>query len=129
MNIVKEEWRPVDGYENYEVSNFGRVKSLNYHRTDKEGILKPGKNKDGYLYVGLCRNGKMKYFKVHKLVAEAFLPNPECFEQVNHKDEDKTNNCVSNLEFCDAKYNSNFGSRNKRIASALSKPVPPAVSC
>ena len=117
--LKKEEWRPVKGYEGlYEVSNFGRVKSLNYNHTGKEKILKPFKRKDGYLQVILCRNGKGKMFSVHRLVASAFLPNPNNLPQVNHKDEVKTNNCVSNLEFCDCKYNINYGSHNERVAAA-----------
>lgn len=125
-----EIWRPVKGYEGlYEVSSLGYVKSLNYHRTGKEKILKPAKNKYGYLFVALYRNGKRKMSKLHRLVAEAFIPNPEGFKQVNHIDEDKTNNVVSNLEFCDCKYNNNFGTRNERSAvsqrnhPAKSKPV------
>lgn len=115
----KEIWKPVEGFEGlYEVSNLGRVKSLSNNKSRKERILKPAKTKNGYLYVGLCRNGKMKYFKVHRLVATAFIPNPEGLPEVNHKDESKSNNCVSNLEFCDRKYNINYGSHNKRAASA-----------
>ena len=121
MNII-EKWKPIDGFEGlYEISNLGRVKSLNY---GKEKILKPQNNgKGGYLYVELWKNGKGKKFRVHRLVASAFLPNPEGFEQVNHINEDKTNNIVSNLEFCDAKYNNNYGTRTKRSAAALSKVV------
>lgn len=119
-----EIWKPVKGYEGlYEISNFGRVKSLGNDKSRKEKILKPIKDKGGYLYVGLCRDGKGKWFKVHRLVAEAFLPNPEGFEQVNHKDENKSNNCSSNIEWCSHKYNSNYGTRTKRQAAALSKAV------
>ena len=114
-----EQWKPIDGFEDlYAVSSLGRVKSLNYNHTGKEKILKPGKNSSGYLLVNLYKDRKRKAFKVHKLVAEAFIPNPEGFEQINHKDENKINNCVSNLEFCDCKYNNNYGTRNKRIAAA-----------
>lgn len=112
-----EQWKPVDGYEGlYEVSNLGRVKSLWFCN---EKILKSQKRKDGYLQVFLCRNGKIKNFLVHRLVATAFIQNPEGFKQVNHRDEDKTNNIVSNLEFCDAKYNINFGSRTERTSKAV----------
>ena len=69
--------------------------------------------------VGLCTEGKRKCCYIHRLVAEAFIPNPNNYPQVNHKDEDKTNNCVNNLEWCDAKYNINYGTRIERI----SKPV------
>lgn len=114
MNIINEEWKPVEGYEElYAVSNLGRVKSLKYDK-----IIKPGNNGKGYLFVGLYKDGKRKYPKVHRLVAEAFIPNPEGFKQVNHRDEVKTNNCVNNLEFCDCKYNINFGTHNERSAAS-----------
>ena len=122
MNI-NEQWKPVEGFEGlYAVSNLGRVKSLGNDKSRKEKILKPHKV-NGYLRVTLCKDWKRKFFLVHRLVAEAFLPNPEGLEQVNHIDENKTNNVVSNLEFCDCKYNNNYGTRNKRVASALSKSV------
>ena len=117
MNII-EQWKPVKGYEElYEVSNLGRVKSLNYNHTGKERILKPGKVGNGYLQVGLWKNGKEKRFLVHRLVAIAFLPNPEGLPEVNHRNEDKTNNVVSNIEWCDAKYNNSYGTRIERVAS------------
>lgn len=124
-----EEWKTIEGYENYKVSNFGRIKSLNYNRTGVEKILKPAKHRDGYLLVYLCRNGKGKWFLLHRLVAEAFLPNPEGFEQVNHRNEDKTNNVVDNLEWCSRWYNMHFGTMQERAAAskinhpALSKAV------
>lgn len=119
MNII-EIWKPIDGFEGlYEVSNLGKVKSLGNDKSRKEKFLKPAKNRDGYLLVTLCRNGKHKMFQVHRLVATMFIPNPEGFEQVNHIDEVKTNNCVSNLEWCNAKYNSNFGTRNVRLSAAF----------
>lgn len=116
-----EQWKPVKGYEGiYKVSNIGRVNSLKY---GKEKILKPGKNGSGYLFVYLWKNGKYKMFLVHRLVATAFLPNPEGFEQVNHKDENPSNNCIENLEWCTPKYNSNYGTRTERQAASKSKPV------
>ena len=116
---INEEWRPIKGYEGlYEVSSLGRVKSMNYSHTGKERILKIGKHRGGYLFVILCRNGKRKNFLVHRLVAEAFLPNPNNLPQVNHKDEVKTNNCVSNLEWCDCKYNNNYGTRSERVSAS-----------
>lgn len=127
--MEKEFWRDVVGYEGlYQVSNWGRVKSLNYNHTGKEKILKLGKNNFGYLRVSLCKNGKEKNHKVHRLVAEAWLPNPDNLPCVNHKDEDKANNRVENLEWCDRAYNCNYGSRGERISKALtngkkSKPV------
>ena len=114
-----ETWRPVKGYEGlYEVSSLGRIKSLSYKCTGVEKFMKPQKDKRDYLYVGLCRDGKRKFFKVHRLVAEAFLPNQLGLPEVNHKDENPSNNVVDNLEFCDAKYNANYGTRNVRSAAA-----------
>lgn len=95
-----ETWKSVVGYEGlYEVSDLGRVRSLVKRNRWKPGILKPGKNTHGYLQVLLCKDGKRKNMKVHRLVAEAFIPNPNHLDTVNHKDEVKTNNTVSNLEW------------------------------
>ena len=117
--MEKEIWRDVKDYDGlYLVSNLGRVKSLNYRRTGREEILKPSMNTCGYLFVDLSKYGKQKAFLVHRLVAEAFIPNPENLQQINHKDEDKTNNCVWNLECCDYQYNNNYGTHNKRSAEA-----------
>lgn len=127
---MEEHWRPVVGYEGlYEVSNIGRVRSIDkvvvsenqygrYEKTVKGRIMKTGKNKYGYLQVGLCKYGKVKTFLVHRLVAEAFIPNPNNLPEVNHKDERPWNNAVSNLEWCDRVYNNNYGTRNKRISQA-----------
>ena len=118
--MTKEVWKNIEGYEKlYQISNFGRVKSLNYNRTGKEKILKPSKDKDGYLHVGLCKNGKAKFFRVHRLVCSAFLENPENLPQVNHKDENKENNHVDNLEWVSPKENINYGTRNEK----MSKPI------
>lgn len=116
------------GFPNYEVSNLGNVKSLNYHSTGKAQLLKQRIHKDGYSEVKLSRNNKGKIFKVHRLVASAFILNPSNLPQINHKDENKSNNCVENLEWCTAEYNANYGTRNKRMAEKItngktSKPV------
>lgn len=125
-----EEWRSVVGYEGlYEVSNTGQVRSvgryvidsLGHRRFYKGRILKLCADKDGYLNVGLCLGNKEKKYKVHRLVAEAFIPNPYNLPQVNHRDEDKTNNRVENLEMCNAKYNSNYGSRKDRVRNSRIK--------
>ena len=117
-NVTMEEiWCPIKGYESiYEVSDKGRVRSLKF---GKERILKPIRNKDGYLLVNLCKNGEIKHCLVHRLVAKTFIPNPQNLPEVNHKDEDKENNSVQNIEWCDRKYNINYGTRTDRC----SKPV------
>lgn len=123
-----EVWKDIIGYESlYQGSNFGRVRSLDRWVKGKNGsircckgkILKPGTNKDGYLYVNLYKNRKEKKFYVHRLVAEAFISNPDNLPCVNHKDENKQNNVVSNLEWCSAQYNNTYGTRIERC----SKPV------
>lgn len=119
-----EVWKDIKDYEGfYQGSNWGRVKSLEridcigHHR--KERILKPKKDKYGYLQVNLWKNGKKKTFTVHRLVTEAFIPNPNNLPCINHKDECKTNNNVNNLEWCDNKYNNAYGTRTERCC----KPV------
>lgn len=117
--MTEEIWRPVVGYEGlYEVSSYGRVRSLDRYdsrnRFRKGRILKLSDNGRGYLIVGLHSNNKVKNFLVHRLVAEAFLPNPENLTEVNHKDEDKSNNCVDNLEWCNRNYNINYGTAKIR---------------
>lgn len=116
---MNEIWRDIAGYEGYQVSNTGRVRSLNYRRTGQTQVLKPRNNGTGYLQVALCRNGEQKMFLLHRLVAEAFIPNPMNLPQINHRNEVKTDNRVDNLEFCSAKYNQNYGSCRKRIAAKL----------
>ena len=119
-----EIWKDIEGYEGlYQVSNLGRVKSLNYKRTGKEKILKAYNNSHGYLQVNLCKDGNREQPLVHVLVATAFLDNPDNLPEVNHKDENSKNNMVENLEYCSSSYNTNYGTRNKRVAEKLSKPV------
>lgn len=120
----KEIWKDILGYEGkYMVSNWGRVKSLNYRNTGKEGILKGVANGNGYLEVILFKEGKGKHYRINRLVAQAFLPNPDNLPEVNHKDENKQNNCVENLEYCSKLYNINYGTGSKRSAEKRSKPV------
>ena len=119
-NLENEQWLPIDGFDGmYLISNYGRVKSLNYNRTNQEKILKSATNNKGYQVVVLCKDGKQKMFRVHRLVAMAFIPNPNNYTEVNHIDECKTNNHVSNLEWCTVEYNNNYGTRNKKISKAL----------
>ena len=119
----------------YKVSNLGRILSLNYKRTGKAKLRNPVEKSNGYLQVGFSKNKKTKTCYVHRLIAETFLPNPENLPEVNHKDEDKTNNFVflnedgsvdkekSNLEWCDRKYNNNYGTRTERFIKTMSKKV------
>ena len=119
-----EVFRDIEGYEGmYQVSNKGRVKSLNYHRSGEERILMPQTTTNGYLKICLRKNGKIKTYNVHRLVAQAFIDNPDNLPQVNHKDEDKTNNNVDNLEWVTAKENCNYGTRNKRMSKTQGIPI------
>ena len=121
---MKEEWRPVKDYENlYMVSNMGRVKSLERtvrngkgcYRTVPERILKAGKNNNGYLQVQLHQDGKRKVYLVHRLVATVFCENQMGYNEVNHLDEDKENNCADNLEWCNRSYNLTYNGRAKKV--------------
>ena len=104
-----EEWRDIKGYKGlYQISNIGNVKSLNYNHTGKEGIMKPQDNGDGYLFVQLCKDGKVKNCRINRLVAQAFIPNPDSLPEVNHKDENPKNNNVENLEWCSRQYNVDY---------------------
>ena len=119
-----EEWKDIPGYEGkYQVSNLGNVKSLNYNRTGKEKILKPGKNTDNYLFVDLCKNGKEKKYLVHRIVAEAFIPKIEEKTHVDHIDGNRQNNVYTNLRWCTPKENSNFELCKKHISEANGKKV------
>lgn len=123
MEIFKD----IEGYENlYQVSNYGNVKSL--ERYDRLGHLIKEKmlnkrNIKGYLRVCLSKNGKYKLYSVHRLVAQAFLPNPDNLPCVNHKDENPLNNNEDNLEWCTVKYNTNYGTSISRRAKSHSKPI------
>lgn len=117
MSLLKhmERWKDVEGYEGlYQVSSCGRVKSLNYNHTGKEKIMKPNKDTNGYLQVNLFKEGKSNTFLVHRLAAQAFLPNPLNLPQINHKDENKENNRLDNIEWCTNQYNCDY-SKSKQI--------------
>ena len=123
-----EEWKSIPGYEGlYEVSNLGRVKSLEISYTRKNGImdhkpeiiLSPKNNGTGYFMVCLYKNKTHKYYLIHRLVALTFLPNPDNLPCVNHKDEDKTNNKVDNLEWCTQQYNLNYNGVLKKRSQRM----------
>ena len=99
-----EVWKDIKGYEGlYHISNLGRVKTVR-----KNYIKKLYERPDGYTQVCLCKKGKVTTRRIHILVAKAFIPNPLNLPEVNHKDENKTNNCVDNLEWCNTTYNKNY---------------------
>jgi len=113
-DLEGEEWAPIEGYGgDYWVSTFGRVKSFKRYKEGK--ILKQTKSK-GYYQINFSKNNISKRKNVHRLVAEVFLPNLNNFPQVNHKDENKTNNHIDNLEWCTAKYNNNYGNKLKNTS-------------
>lgn len=111
-----ETWKDIEGFENlYQISSNGKIKSLNYRHTGKERIIKPYYRKN-YHIIRLYKEGKMKRFLVHRLVAMAFIPNPNNYPCVNHKDENPSNNYIENLEWCTYQYNLNYGTRNERAS-------------
>lgn len=124
MEDFKEEWRPVVGYEGlYEVSDTGKIDRVNYRNSGKRYRMKPTVNREGYERLILYKDRKSKHILVHRIVAMAFIPNPNNYPQVNHKDEDKSNNDVTNIEWCSPKYNSNYGTRAKRRLEKMKKPI------
>lgn len=130
--MQNETWVAITGYEGrYEVSNLGRVRRTDRIRktpcrgkdaTIRGRILSQRAQKNGYLCVDLFKDGKAKTFRVHRLVAFAFVENPNGYDEVNHIDEDKTNNAASNLEWCTRSYNCSFGSGLSKRAAKCSKP-------
>ena len=120
--IVMEIYKNIKGFEGlYQVSNKGNVKSLvNNKGVAREKVLKPV-NVKGYKRVILYKNKTSKRFLVHRLVADAFLPNPHNLPCVNHKDENGENNSVENLEWCTYKYNSNYGTSIERSRKKIMK--------
>ena len=108
--MVEEIWKDIEGYEGkYQVSNMGRVKNIR-----RNYILTPSRTSWGYLQVTL--DNTTKHHRVHTLVANAFIPNPDNYTEINHKDENKQNNFADNLEWCTRRYNLNYGNRNAKIS-------------
>lgn len=104
--------------ELYQVNELGQIWSIKNKKYLKQTLCK-----NGYLYVGLHKNKIRKNILVHRIVAEAFIPNPNNLPEVNHKDENPQNNSVHNLEWCDSRYNKNYGTARERMSEKLSKPV------
>jgi len=127
---MKEIWKDIEGYEGlYQVSSHGRVKSLarEYYQSNGHGmvchkiqdrILKNHIRRGGYLGVLLSKGKTKKTISIHRLVAQAFIPNPQNFPHINHKNEDKTDNSVKNLEWCTPMYNTHYGTRSARSVKA-----------
>lgn len=127
-----EEWKDIPGYEGiYQASTHGRIQSLDIWIREKNGkerlhkgrLLKMYKIHNGYLCVCLQTKGVRKHFLVHRLIALTFIPNPQCLDTVNHKDENKDNNYVDNLEWQTLYQNNRHGTRDDRMRKSLSKPV------
>lgn len=107
--MTEEKWKDIEGFEGkYMVSNLGRIKALDYRRTGKEKILLQITDKLGYKSIQLWKNANRKKYKIHRLVANTFLPNPNNFPIINHKDKNPSNNSVENLEWCSYQYNVNY---------------------
>ena len=132
-----EIWRtPIhkgEVFDNYQVSNLGQILSLNFRNTGKSELMNPWEDKDGYLKIGLRNNRKTDFILVHRLIAETFIPNPDNLPQVNHKIDTKEGKKINmvifnedgsinkektTLEWCDGKYNHNYGTINERISKA-----------
>ena len=113
IELKNEQWKDIDGYDGmYQVSDLGRVRSLKFGRVK---VLRARKDRLGYLNIVLCREGKQKNYKIHRLVAQAFIPNDNIFNtEINHRNEDKSDNKVSNLEYCDRSYNMTYNDLNWR---------------
>lgn len=119
---MREVWKDISGYEGiYQASSYGRIKSLGGHRSNgyykKEKIMKFYKTYNGYYRVGLSKNGESKGLFVHRIIATTFIPNPNSLRDVNHKDENKINNNIENLEWLSHQDNINYGSRKRRMMS------------
>ncbi len=130
-----ETYKKIEGFDGYEISNKGNVKSLErdlirksklgkeyvYHQ--KESILKLKNDRDGYKLANLYKDKKCFTLKVHRLVAEAFIPNPKKYPIINHKNQNRSDNSVENLEWCDYSYNNSYGDAGYKRALKKGKPL------
>ena len=124
MSKIEEIWKDIPNYEGlYQASTLGRIRSLTRTHLEKPIIRVASTDKDGYLKLVLVKNKQRKTFRVHRLVAETFIPNPENKPQVNHRDENPANNCVTNLEWMTPKENINYGTGIERRATPSRKRV------
>lgn len=138
QDLPNERWLPIKGYEqSYMISSYGRIKAIDRTLTFSDGRVRAYKSRiirthrinQHYYVASLSQNQRRIMKDVHRLVAEAFIPNPNGFKEINHKDENSLNNCVDNLEWCTRKYNNNYGSHNKKVSESImncpstSKPV------
>lgn len=136
--MEKEIWKDIPGYEGYyQISTFGNVKSIDrtvkqvcgknpskyQYNHYKSVLLKPFYRKDGYIEVSLCKNKKYKKYLIHRLMGITFLENKYNYPEINHKDENKQNNNLSNLEWCTSKYNTNYGTKIQRVVEQLGKMI------
>lgn len=117
--MSNEVWKDIDGFDDkYQVSNLGQIRSTYSGKKHRTIVLKPMVQKNGYLYVVLWKDGKKKNKLIHRLVALAFVDNPNNYPEVNHKDENKENNTVDNLEWCEHKTNINYGTCKQKISES-----------
>lgn len=120
---MKEVWKDIPQYEGlYQASNLGRIRSLYNYKRNGTNILVP-KIKRGYYQIGLRKEGIRKWHQVQRLIAEAFISNPDNLPQVNHKNENKLDNRVDNLEWCSVSYNNCYGTRIQRVKDKVAKPI------
>lgn len=123
MKSNEEVWKPIKNFENYYISNYGNVISKNYNSNHNKPKQLKQNTIDGYKCVKLSNGKKAKTFKVHRLVAEYFISNPSNLSEINHKDENRSNNIWTNLEWCTHEYNINYGNRTKKASLSNFKKV------
>ena len=120
---MEEIWKDVPGFEGlYQVSNYGQIKSTP-RRGTAGGIMKGHADRKGYINITLRKDGMQYTQKLHRLVAITFIPNPHNYPEVNHRDENKQNNRIDNLEWCSTSYNHDYGTRTLRASARCGKPI------